>query len=80
MYAMMMTWRPPLKRYGQQAELPDSAFAFPAQRIYPLTGADAVRIAIARYYYCTGVTEHERVQAASNIWAAAFYFGVRFEQ
>ena len=75
----MITWRPPRKRC-HEAELPDSAFAFPGQRLYPLTGAYDVRIAIARYYYRTGVTERERVQAASNIWAAAFYFGVQFEQ
>jgi len=77
---MMITWRPPRKPHGDRAALPDSAFAFPEQRLYPLTGAYDVRIAIARYFHRAGVTERERVQAASNIWAAAAYFGVQFEQ
>jgi len=77
---MMITWRPTGKRHEREAELPDSAFAFPERRMYPLTGAHDVRIAIARYFHRTGVTEHERIQAASNIWAAAAYYGVQFEQ
>lgn len=74
---MEVTWRP-LRGHGDVArsKLPDSAFAFPAERKEPLTDADHVRSAIARFGEVRGVSENERAQAFANIKAAAGYYGV----
>lgn len=74
---MQVTWKP--VRDGADAarsKLPDSAFAFPAERKEPLTDAGHVRAAIARFGEVRGVTESERAQAFANIKAAADYYGV----
>ena len=75
---MEITWKP--VRHGAdspRAALPDSAFAFPNERKEPLTDANHVRSAIARFGEVRGVTEGERSQAFANIKAAALYYGVR---
>jgi hypothetical protein len=74
---MQVTWKP--IRDGAEtarSKLPDSAFAFPAERKEPLTDANHVRSAIARFGDVRGVTEGERAQAFANIKAAAGYYGV----
>lgn len=76
---MTITWRPPADPKAKRSQLPNNAFAFPRERKEPLTDAAHVRSAIARFAQVDGVTERERAQAASNIWAAAKYFGVHFE-
>jgi hypothetical protein len=59
-----------------RAELPDSVFAFPKQRKEPLTDADHVRNALARFDQVEGVSDSERDLAFANIKAAAAYYGV----
>jgi len=72
---MNVTWRPP-SSHEARATLPDSAFAFPAERKEPLTDAAHVRGAIARFGQVTGVSDDQRAQAVANIRAAAKYYGV----
>ncbi len=73
---MDVTWKPVGDTGAARAKLPDSAFAFPVERKEPLTDADHVRSAIARFGEVRGVTEGERAQAFANIRAAAGYYGV----
>jgi hypothetical protein len=73
---MTITWKPPADAGAKRSDLPNSAFAFPRERKEPLTDAAHVRSAMARFHQVDGVSAHERVQAAANIWAAAKYFGV----
>ncbi len=71
------TWRP---FTGDAAtprkSLPDSAFAFPAERAEPLVDAQHVRSAVARFNQVHHVTDAERDAAFDNIKAAAKYYGV----
>jgi hypothetical protein len=76
--SMQITWRPPVDPRAKRTDLPDTAFAFPKERKEPLTDANHVRSAIARFDQVDGVSESERRQARVNIAAAARYFGVRF--
>jgi hypothetical protein len=74
---MDVTWQPPKTWHGEtRSRLPDSAFAFPKQRKEPLTDANHVRSAIARFDQVEGVDDRERSQAWSNIRAAAEYYGL----
>lgn len=73
---MQITWKPVPDARAPRAELPASAFAFPAERKEPLTDASHVRSAVARFARVDGVTDAERSQAFANIKAAAAYFGV----
>lgn len=61
-------------------DLPDSAFAFPAERAEPLTDAAHVRSAVARFDQVGRVTDHERDVAFANIQAAADYYGVTLRE
>ena len=71
-----VTCKPVREPDSARAKLPDSAFAFPAERKEPLVDAARVRSAIARFGEVRGVTEDERAQAFANIKAAASYYGV----
>ncbi len=62
-----------------RAQLPARAFAFPKERKEPLTDADHVRNAIARFPQVDGVDDDERAQAFGNIKAAAQYYGIAFD-
>ncbi len=75
---MKATWKPHEKhgKLTKQSDLPDSVFAFPAQRKEPLTDASHVRNAIARFDQVTGVSDADRELAFANIKAAADYYGV----
>lgn len=74
---MQVTWKPAHDPGDiARSALPDSAFAFPNERKEPLTDADHVRSAVARFGEVRGVTEDERAQAFANIKAAAGYYGV----
>ena len=64
-------WTPP-----SSDELPDSAFAFPAQRKEPLTSASHVRSALSRFDHVLDVTDADRALAFENIRRAAAYFDV----
>jgi hypothetical protein len=59
-----------------RAELPDSVFAFPKQRKEPLTDADHVRNALARFDQVEDVSDTDRDLAFANIKAAAAHYGV----
>jgi hypothetical protein len=74
--AMQITWKPLDRPASKRAELPQSAFAFPAERKEPLVDASHVRSAVARFAQVQGVSDGERAQAFANIKAAAAYFGV----
>ncbi len=78
------TWKPPSQDEQSSGtldaaglnELPDSAYAFPAQRKEPLTSASHVRSALARFDQVQDVTDADRAQAFENIRRAASYYGV----
>jgi hypothetical protein len=78
------TWAPHLQ-HGElntkgREELPDSVYAFPKQRKEPLTDADHVRNAIARFDQVTGVSDSDRDLAFANIVKAAKHFDVTVEE
>jgi hypothetical protein len=77
---MATTWKPVDERGTLSAEdrnkLPDSAFAFPGKRKEPLTDADHVRNALARFDQTKDVTDAERDQAFENIKAAAKHYKI----
>ena len=69
------TWQPPapdeqtagtLDAAGRD-ELPDSAYAFPAQRKEPMTSASHVRSALARFDQVQDATDADRALAFENI-------------
>ena len=61
-------------------ELPESVYAFPKQRKEPLTDAEHVKNALARFDQVKGVTDRERDLAFANIVKAARHFGVTIEE
>ncbi|MGV1014169.1 MAG: DUF6582 domain-containing protein [Methyloceanibacter sp.] len=75
---MATTWQPFTEEgvIHNRAELPDSVFAFPGQRKEPLTDADHVRNALARFDQVEGVSDADRDLAFANIKAAAAFYGV----
>jgi hypothetical protein len=76
---MDISWKPMRARPGEaRAQLPASAFAFPKERKEPLTDANHVRSAIARFPQVDGAVDAERAQAFGNIKAAAQYYGIAF--
>jgi hypothetical protein len=75
---MNATWEPH-EKHGQlttKSDLPDSVFAFPRERKEPLTDAQHVRNAVARFDQIIGVSDEERALAFANIEKAANYYGV----
>ena len=78
------TWEPPPRDgefsgdldTAERNALPDSAFAFPAQRKEPLTSASHVRSALARFDRIQDVTDFDRALAFENIRRAAAYYDV----
>ncbi len=75
---MQTTWKPHEKhgRLTAQSDLPDSVYAFPKQRKEPLTDAQHVRNAVARFDQVTGVSDADRALAFANIEKAAKYYDV----
>ena len=75
---MQTTWAPSTESgvIHNRAELPDSVFAFPKQRKEPLTDADHVRNALARFGQVEDVSDADRDLAFANIKAAAAHYGV----
>lgn len=72
------TWKP-YEKHGQltrESDLPDSVFAFPKQRKEPLTDAEHVRNAVARFDQVIDVSDAERALAFANIEKAAKHYGV----
>jgi len=72
------TWKPHEKhgRLTTQSDLPDTVYAFPKQRKEPLTDAQHVRNAVARFDQVIGVSDGDRALAFANIQKAANYYGV----
>ncbi|HEV7712951.1 MAG TPA: DUF6582 domain-containing protein [Asanoa sp.] len=79
---METTWKPVNEgdegtlSSGEKRSLPDTVFAFPDKRKEPLTDADHVRNAIARFDQVKEVTDKEREQAFANLKKAAKHFDV----
>ena len=81
---MATTWKPVDEHVTLSAEdrkeLPDSAYAFPGKRKEPLTDADHVRNAMARFNQTKGVTDAERDAAFENIKAAARHYKIEMTE
>lgn len=79
---MKTTWRAH-EKHGEltkRSDLPASVFAFPDKRKEPLTDADHVRNALARFDQVQDVTDAERDLAFANIRAAAKHYHVDVEE
>ena len=76
------TWKPHEKhgRLTVQSDLPDSVYAFPKQRKEPLTDAQHVRNAVARFDQVIDVTDADRALAFANIEKAANYYDVNLAE
>ena len=75
---MKATWEP-YEEHGRlttRSNLPDTVFAFPRQRKEPLTDAQHVRNAVARFDQVMDVSEEDRALAFANIEKAAQYYNV----
>jgi Family of unknown function (DUF6582) len=79
---MAPTWKPHEKHgeLTERSDLPDSVFAFPRERKEPLTDAEHVRNAIARFDQVIDVSDAERAQAFENIKAAAQHYDVEMSE
>lgn len=79
---MEPTWKPH-EKHGElttQSDLPDSVYAFPKERKEPLTDAQHVRNAVARFDQVIGVSDAERDLAFANIQKAAKHYGVELSE
>ena len=76
------TWKPHEKHghLTRQSDLPDSVYAFPKQRKEPLTDAQHVRNAVARFDQVIGVSDADRALAFANIEKAANYHCVNLSE
>jgi len=76
------TWQPHEKhgRLTTQSDLPNSVYAFPKQRKEPLTDAEHVRNAVARFDQVIGVSDADRALAFANIEKIASYYGVNLAE
>ena len=61
---------------AERRELPESAYAVPAQRKLPVTDAAHVRAALGRFDQVEGITDAERDLAFANLRKAAAHYGV----
>lgn len=75
---MYTTWKPHEKhsQLTAQSDLPNTVYAFPSQRKEPLTDAQHVRNAVARFDQVIGVSDTDRALAFANIREAAKYYNV----
>jgi hypothetical protein len=72
------TWEP-YEEHGRlttRSNLPEHVFAFPKQRKEPMTDAQHVRNAIARFDQVIDVPDADRALAFANIEKAAKYYDV----
>jgi hypothetical protein len=78
------TWKPHTEHgelgTNEREKLPDDVFAFPKQRKEPLTDAEHVQNALARFDQVHDVSDSEREQAFANIKKAARHYGVNVEE
>ena len=81
---MATTWKPVDEHgelsSGDRKKLPDSAYACPGKRKEPLTDAEHVRNALARFDQIKEVTDAERDQAFENITAAAKHYHIQMTE
>ncbi|MBV8064765.1 MAG: hypothetical protein JOY72_03870 [Actinobacteria bacterium] len=76
------TWEPH-EKHGElttQSDLPDSVYAFPKQRKEPLTDAEHVRNAVARFNQVEDVSDDDRALAFENIQKAARHYDVELSE
>ena len=75
---MRATWKPHEKHgtLTERSDLPSTVFAFPKERKEPMTDAQHVRNAIARFDQTTGVSDSERELAFANIKKAAKHYDI----
>jgi len=75
---MEATWQPHEKhgRLTTQSDLPDTVYAFPKQRKEPLTDAQHVRNAVARFDQVIDVSDTDRASAFAHIEKAARHYNV----
>jgi hypothetical protein len=79
---MKTTWKPH-EEHGQltkQSDLPDTVYAFPKQRKEPLTDAQHVRNAVARFDQVIDVSDPDRALAFANIEKAAKHYDVNLSE
>ena len=78
------TWEPQTKHgdldTAEKNDLPESVFAFPKKRKEPLTNAEHVRNALARFDQVKGVSDAERDEAFANIKKAARHYKVEIAE
>jgi hypothetical protein len=81
---MRTTWEPHTTHgeldTAKRDNLPESVFAFPKQRKEPLTDAEHVQNALARFDQVKGVTDEDRDLAFANIKKAAEHYGVEMSE
>lgn len=79
---MRTTWKPHTKHgdLTKRSDLPDSVYAFPEKRKEPLTDADHVRNALARFDQVEDVTDAERDLAFANIREAATHYDIDVQE
>ena len=78
------TWKPSTK-HGEldtkdRENLPESVYAFPKQRKEPLTDAEHVQNALARFDQVKDVSDADRELAFANIKKAAKHYGVEMTE
>ena len=78
------TWKPSTEHgelsTKEKNDLPESVFAFPKQRKEPLTDAEHVKNALARFDQVKDVSDGDRDIAFANIKKAAKHYGVSIEE
>lgn len=76
------TWQPHEKHgtLNTQSDLPDTVFAFPKQRKEPLTDAEHVRNAVARFDQVQDASDTDRDLAFANIQKAASHYDVELSE
>ena len=76
------TWQPHTEHgdLTTRSNLPETVFAFPKQRKEPLTDAQHVRNAVARFDQVIDVSDEDRALAFANIEKAAQHYGVNLSE
>ena len=76
------TWEPfeEATHHITRGDLPETVFAFPKQRKEPMTDAQHVRNAVARFDQVLDVSDEDRALAFANIEKAAKYYGVNLSE
>ena len=76
------TWEPfeESTHHIKRSDLHETAFAFPKQHKEPLTDAQHVRNAVARFDQVLGVSDDDRALVFANIEKAAEHYGVNISE